>query len=162
MGAEVVDAGAPAGGADLRQTGAMGFLDKAKQLTDKAQEQFNQQTSNMGANQGRKQVDTTLRNLGAWVYATRSGTDGGRGEAEIEALLAEVRRHEAEFGPIATPYPTPGTAPGGEAPAVTEPGQPPGSGPPPVPPPSPAPPPPMEERPPPGPPPGFGASPPGS
>ncbi len=82
----------------------MGFLDKAKEqasaLANKAQEGLNQGQAKLDAAQAKKHADGLLRDLGAWVYAQRTGRDEGRAAAEIERLFGELQAHEAEHGPL--------------------------------------------------------------
>jgi hypothetical protein len=77
----------------------MGFLDKAKaqaqQIASKGQEKF-------GEVQGKRKADALLRDLGAAVFAQRTGSGTPETDAEIERLLSELRAHEAEHGKIDT------------------------------------------------------------
>ena len=77
----------------------MGLLDKAKaqaqQLATKGQEKFEQ-------TQGKRKSDALLRDLGAAVFAQRTGKGTPETDAEIERLLSELREHESQQGPIDT------------------------------------------------------------
>lgn len=82
----------------------MGLMDKVKaqaqQLADKAQEQVATGQQKVEEALAKRRNDATLRELGALVYAERSGRGGD--DARVEALMAEVRSYEAEHGPIST------------------------------------------------------------
>jgi hypothetical protein len=77
----------------------MGFLDKAKaqaqQLATKGQEKLEQ-------TQGKRKEVALLRDLGAAVYAQKSGKGTAETDAEIERLVSELRAHESEHGAIDT------------------------------------------------------------
>jgi hypothetical protein len=87
----------------------MGFLDKAKaqaqQLATKGQEKFEQ-------TQAKRKEVALLRDLGAAVYAQKSGKGTPETDAEIERLVGELRAHESEHGAIDT-KPTADTEAGG-------------------------------------------------
>jgi hypothetical protein len=82
----------------------MGLLDKAKaqaqQLAQKAQEGAKGAQEKMETVQAKKKADGMLRDLGAWYYATQTGRDEGRGEAEMARIITELQNHEAEHGPL--------------------------------------------------------------
>ena len=89
----------------------MGLLDKAKakgqELAQKGQEKL-QET------QEKRKGDTLLRDLGAAVYAEKTGKGTGETAAEIERLVSELR--ELEEAEAAKPAPPAGAAeaePGG-------------------------------------------------
>jgi hypothetical protein len=92
----------------------MGFLDKVKQqagtVTQKAQEGVKSGQAKLDAAQSKKKADALMRDLGAAVYAQRSGTAGPENDAEIERLIGEIRAIEAEQGPVET-QPVAGTVP---------------------------------------------------
>ena len=77
----------------------MGFLDKAKaqaqQLATKGQEKF-------GEVQGKRKADALLRDLGAAVFAQKTGSGTPETDAEIERIMSELRSHELEHGKIDT------------------------------------------------------------
>jgi hypothetical protein len=77
----------------------MGFLDKAKaqaqQLATKGQEKYEQTTS-------KRKSDALLRDLGAAVFAQKTGKGTPETDGEVERLLAELRALEAEHGAIDT------------------------------------------------------------
>jgi hypothetical protein len=97
----------------------MGFLDKAKaqaqQLATKGQEKFEQTQSK------RKEV-ALLRDLGAAVYAQKTGKAGAEADADIERLVSELRAHESEHGAIDT-KPTADAEGGGGAGTASEGGE---------------------------------------
>lgn len=82
----------------------MGFLDKAKEqasaLANKAQEGISQGQAKLDAQQAKKHADGLLRDLGAWVYAQRTGRDNGGAPANIERIYGELQAHEAEHGQL--------------------------------------------------------------
>jgi hypothetical protein len=97
----------------------MGFLDKAKaqaqQLATKGQEKFEQTQSK------RKEV-ALLRDLGAAVYAQKTGKAGAEAAADLERLVSELRAHESEHGAIDT-KPTADAEGGGGAGTASEGGE---------------------------------------
>ncbi len=82
----------------------MGFLDKAKEqasaLANKAQEGISQGQAKLDAQQAKKHADGLLRDLGAWVFAQRTGRDNGGAPANIERIYGELQAHEAEHGQL--------------------------------------------------------------
>jgi len=89
----------------------MGLLDKAKakgqELAQKGQEKL-QET------QEKRKEDALLRDLGAAVYAEKTGKATGQTAADIERLVSELR--ELEAAEAAKPAPSTGAAdaePGG-------------------------------------------------
>ena len=96
----------------------MGFLDKAKQLAQQAETQLNQATGQVGGAQNARAADAWLKELGQWVYAERMGRDP-RAAAEIEVRIQQLQQWEQQNGTqVQTPFPSPGTAPGGMAPTA--------------------------------------------
>ena len=94
----------------------MGFMDKVKQ-------QAGQATAKVEAVQAKKRQDALLRDLGAQVWAERSGHADDATAAEIERIVDELRSHEQEHGPIATAATADDTAPVGGAATATEGGE---------------------------------------
>ena len=84
----------------------MGLLDKAKQqagqIAQKGQEAAKKGQGKLETAQAKKRADALLRDLGAVVYAERTGRGTAQTAAETERLLAELRSHEAAQGPIDT------------------------------------------------------------
>jgi hypothetical protein len=82
----------------------MGLMDKVKQqatqLAEKAQEGVQKGQAKVGELQAKRQADALLRDLGAAVYADKTGRGGSATVGETERLLAELRAHEAEHGEI--------------------------------------------------------------
>lgn len=96
----------------------MGFLDKAKQLAQQAETQLNQATGQAGGAPNARAADAWLRELGQWVYADRMGRDP-RAAAEVEVRIQQLQQWEQQHGTqVQTPFPSPGTAPGGMAPSA--------------------------------------------
>lgn len=82
----------------------MALMDKMKaqasQLAQKAQEAGKAGQAKLEDVQARRRADGLLRDLGAAVYAQRSGRAGGDGDAEIDRLLSELTAFESEHGPL--------------------------------------------------------------
>src|ERR1035437_6099804 len=82
----------------------MALIDKVKaqasQLAQKAQEAGKAGQAKLEDVQARRRADGLLRDLGAAVYAQRSGRAGGEGDAEIDRLLSELTTFESEHGPL--------------------------------------------------------------
>jgi hypothetical protein len=82
----------------------MALFDKVKeqasQLAQKAQEAGKAGQAKIEDVQARRRADGMLRQLGAAVYAQRSGTAGADSNAEVERIVAELKAFEAENGPI--------------------------------------------------------------
>jgi hypothetical protein len=82
----------------------MALMDKMKaqasQLAQKAQEAGKAGQAKLEDVQSRRRADGLLRDLGAAVYAQRSGRAGGEGDAEINRLLGELTTFESEHGPL--------------------------------------------------------------
>lgn len=80
----------------------MGLLDKAKQqanqLAQKGQEAAKKGQEKIETVQAKKQADALFRDLGAAVFAERTGRGTAETAAETERLLAALRAHEAEQG----------------------------------------------------------------
>jgi len=97
----------------------MGLMDKVKQqatqLAEKAQEGVQKGQAKVEGLQAKRHADALLRDLGAATFATKTGRGDGATAGETERLLAELRAHEAEHGPIDV-APTAGAA-GDESPA---------------------------------------------
>ncbi|HWD96071.1 MAG TPA: hypothetical protein VG246_06605 [Acidimicrobiales bacterium] len=83
----------------------MALFDKVKeqasQLAQKAQEAGKAGQAKIEDVQARRKSDGILRQLGAAVYAQRSGTADADNGTEIDRLVAELKAFEAENGPIA-------------------------------------------------------------
>lgn len=91
----------------------MGLLDKAKaqaqQLASKGQEKLEH-------TQAKRKEVALLRDLGAAVFAQKTGKGTPGTGAEIDRLVSELRSHEAEHGTIDTaPSATDGPDEGGES-----------------------------------------------
>ena len=94
----------------------MALMDKMKaqasQLAQKAQEAGKAGQAKLEDVQARRRADGILRDLGAAVYAQRSGRAGGEGDAEIDRLLSELTTFESEHGPLGDHGSGDGDAPG--------------------------------------------------
>jgi hypothetical protein len=81
----------------------MALMDKmkaqAQQLAQKAQEAGKAGQSKLEDVQAKRKWDGLLRDLGAAVYAQKSGT-ATDGSAEVDRILKELTDLEAENGPI--------------------------------------------------------------
>jgi hypothetical protein len=70
--------------------------EQAAQAAQKAQEAAQKGQARIDEAQAKRREDALLRDLGALVYAERTGTAGPDSTSEIEQVLAEVRKHRAE------------------------------------------------------------------
>jgi hypothetical protein len=75
----------------------MGFLDKVKAQAEQAVKQGQDMLEDA---QAKKKADGLLRDLGAWHYATETGRDDGKGQAEMARITGELHAHEALYGPL--------------------------------------------------------------
>jgi hypothetical protein len=84
----------------------MALMDKMKaqatQLAQKAQEAGKAGQSKIEDVQARRRADGLLRDLGAVVYAQHMGNAAGDSAAEIDRIVAELKKLEVEQGPIAS------------------------------------------------------------
>lgn len=94
----------------------MGLLDKVKaqagQVAQKAQEAGRAGQAKLDQAQAKRRADALFRDLGAAVYAERMGRAGPQGGQEIDRLIAELTRHEAENGSVSTAPTSSPDAPG--------------------------------------------------
>ncbi len=85
----------------------MGLMDKVKaqatQLAQKTQETARGSKMKFDQAQAKRRADAMLRNLGALVYAERTGRSSGDSMAQIDKLVADISAHEAEHGINLTP-----------------------------------------------------------
>ena len=124
----------------------MGLMNRVKAqatvLAEKAQETARDSKAKFDQAQAKKRGDVLLRNLGAVVYAERTGRGTPSTQADIDRLVADIQAHEAENGislapesgepspggPAGEGYP-PAADPSGFPPAADPSGYPPGAGP---------------------------------
>lgn len=82
----------------------MALMDKMKaqaaQLAQKAQEAGKAGQSKIEEVQARRRADNLLRDLGRAVYSQRTGVADPETEVQIENLVAELKTHESENGPL--------------------------------------------------------------
>jgi hypothetical protein len=104
----------------------MGLMDKVKaqatQLAQQAQDTARDSKAKFDQSQANKRADALLSNLGAVVYAERTGRGGADSQAQIDKLVADISAHEAENGinlaqradqgPVAGTAAAPATGPG--------------------------------------------------
>jgi hypothetical protein len=80
----------------------MSLMDKVKaqatQIAQKTQETARDSKVKYDQAQAKRHADTMLRNLGAVVYAERTGRSTGDTQAQIDKLIADLTAHEAENG----------------------------------------------------------------
>jgi hypothetical protein len=111
----------------------MGLMDKVKAqanvLAQKTQETVNEGKARLDQAQSQRRADVMLRNLGALVFAERTGRGTADTQAQIDKLVADISAHESANGLNLGVQPTDpagswgaGQAPGGA------PGQPQGGG----------------------------------
>lgn len=100
----------------------MGLMDKVKaqatQLAQKTQETARDGMAKFDQAQGKRQADAMLRNLGALVYADRTGRGTPDTQQQVDQLVADISTFESENGINLTAQPadqqsadSPGTAP---------------------------------------------------
>ena len=70
--------------------------EQAAQAAQKAQEAAQKGQAKIDEAQAKRREDALLRDLGALVYAERTGTAGPDGSAEIERVIADITKHRAE------------------------------------------------------------------
>jgi hypothetical protein len=80
----------------------MGLMDKMKaqatQISQKAQETARDGKVKFDQAQAKRRADAMLRNLGALVYAERTGRGAADSQAQVDKLVADISAHEAENG----------------------------------------------------------------
>ena len=80
----------------------MGLMDRvrdqAAQLAQKTQEAAQEGRVMLDQAQARRRADAMFRDLGAAVYAERTGRGGTDGAAKIDRLVKALSRQEAEQG----------------------------------------------------------------
>jgi hypothetical protein len=80
----------------------MGLMDKVKaqatQLAQQAQDTARDGKAKFDQSQASKRSDVLLRDLGAAVYAERTGRGTGDSQAQIDKLVADISAHEAQNG----------------------------------------------------------------
>jgi hypothetical protein len=80
----------------------MGLMDKVKaqatQLAQKTQETARDSKAKFDQSQANKRADAMLRNLGALVYAERTGRGTDDTQGQIDKLVADISAHEAQNG----------------------------------------------------------------
>jgi hypothetical protein len=95
----------------------MGLMDKVKaqasQLAQKTQEAAQEGKAKLDQAQANRRGDALLRQLGAAVYAERTGRGTAESQAKIEELIGVISAHERENGlnlapQAGTPFPPPG------------------------------------------------------
>ena len=82
----------------------MGLMDKVKasasQLAEKAQEAGKAGQAKLDAVQAKRHADNLLHDLGAAIYAERTGRATPATEASIDRVVGELRQHEQEHGEL--------------------------------------------------------------
>jgi hypothetical protein len=73
---------------------------QASQLAQKAQEAGKAGQSKLEDVKANRRADGLLRDLGAAIYAQKSGTATDQTAGEIDRLVAELKAHEAENGAL--------------------------------------------------------------
>jgi hypothetical protein len=94
------------------------FREQAAQLAQKTQEAALEGRAMLDQAQARRRADAMFRDLGAAVYAERTGRAGPDGAKKIERLIKALSRQEAEQGLGESPAPPAGesaTPPAGES-----------------------------------------------
>jgi len=100
----------------------MSLMDKvraqATQIAQKTQETARDSKVRFDQAQAKRRADAMLRNLGAVVYADRTGRGTGDSAAEIDRLVTEISSHEAEHEISLARVPTDQAGPAPESPAA--------------------------------------------
>ena len=82
----------------------MGLLDKVKATAEAATEAAKDAAAKGQAKfdevQAKKNADVMLRDLGAAVYATKTGRATPTTDGEVERLVAALQAHETTHGPL--------------------------------------------------------------
>jgi hypothetical protein len=116
----------------------MGLMDKVKAqatvLAEKAQETARDSKARFDQAQAKRRGDVLLRNLGAAVYAERTGRGAPGTAADIDRMIADIKMHESQNGISLTPESPDqpeagGVPPQGGSPEEGSPGDPPPRGP---------------------------------
>jgi hypothetical protein len=93
----------------------MGLLDKVKAqataATVMAKDAAQKGQAKLDEVQSKKGADGILRDLGAAVYATKTGRSTPTTEADIDRLVAALQTHESEHGALTLAPETPAAAP---------------------------------------------------
>ena len=80
----------------------MGLMDKVKAqatvIAQKTQETARDGKVKFDQAQAKRRADVMLRNLGALVYAERTGRGTPDTKAEIDRLVTDIKAHESEHG----------------------------------------------------------------
>jgi hypothetical protein len=93
----------------------MGLLDKVKATAEAATEAAKDAAAKGQAKfdevQAKKGADVMLRDLGAAIYATKTGRATPATDGEVERLVAALQAHEATHGPLTLAPESPAAAP---------------------------------------------------
>ena len=93
----------------------MGLLDKVKATAEAASEAAKDAAAKGQAKydevQAKKAAEGMLRDLGAAVYATKTGRSTPTTDSEIERLVAALQTHEGTYGPLTLAPESPAAAP---------------------------------------------------
>jgi len=80
----------------------MGLMDKVKAqatvLAQKTQETARDSMAKLDQSQAKRQSDTMLRDLGALIYAERTGRGTPGTQDQVDQLIAQISAQEAENG----------------------------------------------------------------
>ena len=93
----------------------MGLLDKVKATAEAATEAAKDAAAKGQAKfdevQAKQGADVLLRDLGAAIYATKTGRATPATDGEVERLVAALQAHEATHGPLTLAPESPAAAP---------------------------------------------------
>lgn len=70
--------------------------EQAAQAAQKAQEAAQKGQAKIDEAQAKRREDALLRELGALVYAERTGTAGPESSSDIDRVVADITKHRAE------------------------------------------------------------------
>jgi len=84
----------------------MGLMDKVKAQAEvglaKANEASKAGQAKLDAMQAKRKADGLLHDLGAAIYADRTGRGNDQTKKDADRIVQELKDYEAEYGPLAS------------------------------------------------------------
>ena len=84
----------------------MSFFNKVKEqasaAADKAKEAGKAGQAKLDAMQAKRKADGLLHDLGAAIYADRTGRGNDQTKKDADRIVQELKDYEAEYGPLAS------------------------------------------------------------
>src|ERR1022692_3890138 len=100
-----------AAGQSVIERSTMGLMDKVKaqatQLAQKTQETARDSKAKFDQAQGKRHGDAMLRDLGALVYAERTGRGTAESQEQVDKLVADISAWGGKNGTTRAPHPDP-------------------------------------------------------